>query len=70
MNLYTKKKHTYRHREQTCGCQVGREEGVRWTGSVGLVRCKLLYLEWIKSEVLLYSTWNYIQSLGIEHDGR
>ena len=33
-------------------------------------RCKLLYLEWISIEVLLYSIGNYIQSLGIEHDER
>ena len=36
----------------------------------GLRRCQLLHLKWISSEVLLYSTKNYIQSLGIEHDGR
>ena len=36
----------------------------------GLSRCKLLHLEWIGNEVLLYSTGNYIQSLMIEHDGR
>ena len=36
----------------------------------GLSRCKLLHSEWINNEVLLYSTENSIQSLGIEHDGR
>ena len=36
----------------------------------GISRCKLLYLEWISNEVLLYSTGNYVQSLGLEHDGR
>ena len=36
----------------------------------GLSRCKLLPLEWISSEVLLYSTGNYIQSLGVDHDGK
>ena len=34
----------------------GREEGVGWTGSLGLVDNKLLHLEWICNEVLLYST--------------
>ena len=29
---------------------------------------KLRHLEWIRIDVLLYSTGNYIQSLGIEHD--
>ena len=46
------------------------EEGVGWMGSLGVSRCKLLYLKWISQEVLLYSTGNYIQSLGIDHDGR
>ena len=32
--------------------------------------CKLLHLEWMSSEVLLYSTGNYIPPLGREHDGR
>ena len=36
----------------------------------GVSRCKLLHLEWVSNEVLLYSTENYIQSLGINHDGR
>jgi len=35
----------------------------------GVNRCKLLHLEWISSEVLLYSTGNSVQSLGTEHDG-
>ena len=33
-------------------------------------RCKLLPLERISNVVLLYSTGNYIQPLGVEHDGR
>ena len=37
---------------------------------IGVGRCKLLYLEWISKEVLLYSIGNYIQSLGTELDGR
>ena len=48
----------------------GREEGVGWLGSSGVGRCKLLHLEWISNGVLLYSTRNYVQSLGLEHDGR
>ena len=30
----------------------------------------LLYLDWICNDVLLCSTGNYIQPLGIDHDGR
>ena len=32
--------------------------------------CKLLHLEWINNEVLLYSPGNSVLSLGIDHDGR
>ena len=73
-----KKKKKERHiervvllREQTCGCQGSGEGGERgMDGEFGISRCNLLHLEWISNEVLLYSTENYIQSLGIEHDGR
>ena len=43
-------------------------DGMEWELELG--RCKLLYLEWISNEVLLYSTRNYIRSLGREHKGR
>ena len=33
-------------------------------------RCQQLHSEWIGSEILLYSTGNYIQFLGIDHNGR
>ena len=42
--------------------------GMDW--EFGISRFKLLHLEWIRYEVLPYSTGKYIQSLGIEHDGR
>ena len=48
----------------------GDREGVEWTGEFGVNRCKLLYLEWISNEVLLYNTGNYTQSLVIGHDER
>ena len=54
---------------QTCGCQ-GERGGSEVDGEFGVSRCKLFHLEWINNEVLLYSTGNYIQSLGIDHDGR
>ena len=69
MNLSTEKKKTHGHGEQTCGCQVGDEEG-RTDWEFGVSRCKLLHLEWISNEILLYSTGNYIQSPGIDHDGK
>ena len=69
MNLSTEKKQTHGLGEQTCGCQ-GRVGGSVMDWEFGVRRCKLLHLERISSEVLLYSTGNYIQSLVIEHDGR
>ena len=35
-------------------------EGVGWSGSLGLIDADYLPLEWISSEILLYSTGNYI----------
>ena len=61
------KTETPSHREKACGCQ-GEGNGMDW--KFGVSRCKLLCLERIDKEVLLYSTGNYIQSLGIDHDGR
>ena len=61
-------KQTHRYGEQTCSCQVGWGSGMN--GEFGVGRCKPLHLELISNKVLLYSTGTYIQSLGIEHDGR
>ena len=66
MNLSMKQKQTHRHREQTCGCQQG---GRRMDWEFRVSRCKLLYIEG-KNKVLLYSTGNYIQSPGLDHDGK
>ena len=41
----------------------GGGSGIDW--DFGISTCKLLHLVWITSEVLLYSTRNYIQSPGI-----
>ena len=46
----------------------GEEGGMDREFGVG--GCKLLHLEWISNGVLLYSTGNYVQSLGLEQDGR
>ena len=65
-NLSTEKKQT--HGEKTCGCQEGGGgSGIDW--EFGVIRCKLLHLEEISNEILLYSTGNYIQSLVMQHDG-
>ena len=69
MNLSTQQKQTHSHTGQTCACQVGGVgngvDRVFW-----VISCKLLHLEWIRNEVLLYRRGNYIQSLGIDRDGR
>ena len=55
MNLSMKQKQSHGHREQTNGCQGGEGwGGMEW--EVGVSRGKLLYIEWINNEVLLYST--------------
>ena len=46
----------------------GEGRGVDWEFGVG--RCKRSHLEWINNKVLLYSTGNYIQSPGINHNGK
>ena len=38
----------------------GDRERERMKWEVGISKCKLLYIEWINSKVLLYSTENYI----------
>ena len=45
--------------EETCGCQRGEGgSGVDWESRAN--RCKLLPLEWISNEILMYSTGNYM----------
>ena len=53
------RKETHGLAEQTCGCQGrGWRSGMDWESGVN--RCKLLPLEWISNEILLYSTGNHI----------
>ena len=42
--------------------------GMKW--EVGVSRGKLFYMEWMNSEVLLYSTENCIQYPMINHYGK
>ena len=39
-------------------------------GELRVGRCKVFHLGWISNEVLLDTTENSIQSLGIDQDGR
>ena len=53
------RKETHELGEQTCDCQGGeRGSGMDWEFRVN--SCKLLHLEWLSNEILLYSTGNYI----------
>ena len=67
MNLSIEQKQSHRQGGQTCGCQAGGSE-IDW--EFGVNRYKLLHLERMSNEILLYSTRNYILSLITEHDGR
>ena len=74
VNLSVKQKQTHRH-ENRHGCQkAGAGEG-RTRGELGVRRGKLLevvvsivYVEWINSKVLLYSTESYIRYPAINHN--
>ena len=60
------RKGNHGHGEWTCRCQ-GVGGGSAMDLELGVNRCKLLPLEWISNEILLYSAGNYILSL-MEHD--
>ena len=67
MNLSIEKKIMDMESRHVCGCQGGRGgNGMEWEFEVN--RCEILSLEWISSEILRYSTGNYIWSLMIAHD--
>jgi len=57
--LSIEKKQTHGHGKKTCGCQEGRG-GSGMDQEFGVCRCKLLHLEGISNEILLYSTGTYI----------
>ena len=44
--------------------------GTGWFGSLGSADANYYNIEWINSKVLLYSTENYIQYPGINHNGK
>ena len=59
-----------RTRKKDLGLPMGRGGERGMDEEFGVRGCKLLHLEWISSEVLLYSIGNYIQFLELEHDGK
>ena len=70
MNLYLQNRNRFTDIESRLVVAKGERGGSGMDWEFGVSRYQLLHLEWISNEVLLYSTGNYIQSLGIEHDGR
>ena len=74
MECKIRRKWTYlwarlRQREQMCGYQR-EEDGGRMECEFGVSRGKLLYGDWMNSEVLLESTGNQIQYPVISHSGK
>ena len=63
ITISTEMKPSRRHGEQISGCRVG---GSQMNVKSAVSRCKLLHLELMDNEVLLYNTGNYTQSLVIE----
>ena len=59
--LTEKRKQTYGRQAEARYERDGREFAIH--------RCKLLYIEWINSQVQMYSTGNYIQYAMINHNG-
>ena len=51
----------------TAAKYVGAGRGMSW--KFGIIRCKLLYKEWINDKLPLYSTESYIQYPLINHSG-
>ena len=60
MNLSTEKKIMDMENRLVVAKGEGERERVGMDWEFGVNRCKLLPLEWISNEILLYSTGNYI----------
>ena len=54
--------------ENRCVAAEGIGGGMDWEFEIS--RCKLVYIEWINNNILLYSTGNYIQYPVINHNGK
>ena len=69
MNLSTENKYMDLENRLVVAKREGEGEGGGMDCEFGVSRCKLLYSEWTRNEIWLYSTGNYIQSLVMEHGG-
>ena len=69
MNISTKQKQTHKQRTDLWLPRGKRDKGgINW--EFGVIRCKLLYREWINNKVLVYSAGNYIQYPLINCNGK
>ena len=69
MNLYANR-NRLRDTENRLVVAKGEGPGGGMDWESGVSRCKLLHTEWINNKVLPYSTRNYIQYPGINHNGK
>ena len=69
MNLQNKTENRLTDTENRLVVAKGEEDGSGMDGEFAVSRCKLLHSEWTDNTVLLYSTGNYIQSLGLDQGG-
>ena len=69
MSLFTKQKHNDRHRKQNLWLPKGKQGG-GISCKYGVNRYTQLYIIQINNKVLLYSTWNNIQDLVINYNGK
>ena len=65
--IYETETYSQRDIENRLVIAIGRKG---WSGRLGLADEIYLYIEWIKNEVLQYGTGNFIQYLGINHNGK
>ena len=68
MNLFTKQKQTHRQRTDLWLPRGRCGGGMNW--KFGIIKYKLLYVEWINNKALLYSTGNSIQYPVRNHHGK
>ena len=66
--LSMKQKQTHKRTDLWLPRGRGGKEGMEW--EFGVSRYKLVYIEWINNKVLWYSTGNYIQYPGTNHNGK
>ena len=70
VNLFTKQKQTHKYRKQTYFPKNRRGAQEEVNQEFGVNINTLLYIKYINSKVILYSTENYIKQLIIIYNGK